>query len=574
MLWSTVLILVVALLVGMSTYTFAKKALEQSGIAELQQTISGAVAIAEMLNKEVEKGNLTLEEAQEKAREIINGPLNQQDKNRDLTNSRFLYGQEGYMWAYNDDHISTMHPFGLEGTDSTDFQTSDGLYLLKELIKLSKNPEANERVLTYLWKNPDEQSERTQLSYVEYFEPWEWTFGIAVYPEEFYSALSNLQWVVVLTISFITVLTLAFVYFYLSRYSKVIHLVQERAEQIGRGDLTHEPIKIKGKDEFARMAVAFNKMTNDLRNLIIGASHQADSVKQSSSQLQKSAAETNEASEEIAKSIIVLSDKTELQTQQRIEAQKEMDDVAHELNQAMKEIEQVNEEVHSTSKSAKEGNKQIEATTEQMKQIEEKTAAARTTILHLHKQSNEIETAISLISMIADQTNLLALNASIEAARAGEHGKGFAVVAEEVRKLAEQSAEAAASIVTIVRDIQSGNNVATNSIEDVTASVKVGATFIKEAQLAFHNILNSTISASQLTKEVTQKVQLLNEKVQLLKATYHASNEIAASTTEYNDTIVASAEEQHAAMNEMNHLADSLTTIAHDLQSMLKRFSI
>lgn len=72
----------------------------------------------------------------------------------------------------------------------------------------------------------------------------------------------------------------------------------------------------------------------------------------------------------------------------------------------------------------------------------------------LYGHSLEISRIIDLIKGISSQTNLLALNASIEAARAGEYGRGIAVVSEEMKKLAEQTADAATKIVPLIESVQ------------------------------------------------------------------------------------------------------------------------
>jgi methyl-accepting chemotaxis protein len=75
-------------------------------------------------------------------------------------------------------------------------------------------------------------------------------------------------------------------------------------------------------------------------------------------------------------------------------------------------------------------------------------------IREMGKRSDEIGGIVNTINIIAERTNMLSLNASIEAARAGDAGRGFAVVAEEIRNLADRSAQATADIAVIIRSLQ------------------------------------------------------------------------------------------------------------------------
>jgi methyl-accepting chemotaxis protein len=129
-----------------------------------------------------------------------------------------------------------------------------------------------------------------------------------------------------------------------------------------------------------------------------------------------------------------------------------------------------------TRNSSEEGQRVLDSAVEQMRHTNYKAEEASSIIASLENKSDQIQQITSVISGIAEQTNLLALNAAIEAARAGEQGRGFAVVADEVRSLAQKTAEATSEIGSMVTEIGQDVQQAVNTMSVLVEAISEGAT--------------------------------------------------------------------------------------------------
>jgi methyl-accepting chemotaxis protein len=335
----------------------------------------------------------------------------------------------------------------------------------------------------------------------------------------------------------------------LSQYiSKIIKKVSLFAEALGNGDLTYS-IESKSNDELGRLVKSLNNAKEKMKNVIENIIEQSQIVTSSSEELSSTLEEMSSNFENI--------DKNTYSIVQNIQ---EINLITEDLSETM---EQVNSGITQLASNSTESSEQSIQIKHRATNIKEKGSDSKkiTDKLYQEKQNNilnaieqgkvvkEIGIIAKSIASIAEQTNLLALNANIEAARAGEHGKGFAVVANEVKVLAEQSADYVKNIQNVVSNVQvtfdnlSGNskdilNFIDNSVrKDYDLLIDTGDKYENDAAFISdlsQNIASMTEELNASTEEISAVVQTIANNMQNTKSN---SEEILIGIGETNKAI-------------------------------------
>jgi len=360
---------------------------------------------------------------------------------------------------------------------------------------------------------------------------------------------------------------------YLSRgISMPAKLIAQAASEITQGNLALKDIAAKSSDELGQLANSFNQMKSNLRHVIEKVAHAAQQVTASSQQLTASAAHSTQAAGQIAASISDMAQGAELQLTTFTETTVAVQQMSVGIQQIASNANIVAGKSFQASETATKGGESIEKAINQMAQIEKTVNTSAQVITKLGEQSKEIGQIVSTISGIAGQTNLLALNAAIEAARAGEQGRGFAVVAEEVRKLAEQSQEAAKKIAQLIGEIQDDTDEAVIAMNKGTNEVKIGAEVVDVAGKSFQDIAQLVLEVSTQIKDISSAIQQIADGSQVIVVSVNEIDSLSKKTSEDTQTVSAATQEQSASMEEIASSSQLLGEMAQNLQEVVSKF--
>jgi methyl-accepting chemotaxis protein len=244
------------------------------------------------------------------------------------------------------------------------------------------------------------------------------------------------------------------------------------------------------------------------------------------------------------------------------------------IQQIAANTNQVAAQSAQAANKAKEGDKAVVKAVTQMVQVENTVNTSAQVVAKLGERSKEIGQIVDTISGIAGQTNLLALNAAIEAARAGEQGRGFAVVAEEVRKLAEQSQEAARKIAELIGEIQGDTDKAVLAMNEGTREVKNGNEVVNAAGTAFKEIAELVTQVSGQVREISAAIQQMASGSQQIVGAVKKIDLLSKKSADEAQSVSAATEEQLASMEEIAASSQALVIMAKELTKAVGEFKV
>ena len=357
-------------------------------------------------------------------------------------------------------------------------------------------------------------------------------------------------------------------------FGRIVEYLREKAdaaERVAAGDLS---VEVEPRSERDLLGVAFRKLVVDLRSIIGNVSATASGVAASSEEMAATSEEAGRAVGEIAASVTEVASGAQSQVSKIEHVRTSADEAAAAARDSAVEAHEAAQVAGAARSHAEEGVASADEASAAMAAMAESSQAATAAIQALAGKSEQIGSIIETITGIADQTNLLALNAAIEAARAGEQGRGFAVVADEVRKLAEGSQRAAATISGLIDQIQAETKNVVAMVQDGAQRTQDSTVTVDRAREAFLRIGESVEDVSARAGRIATAAQQISAGVERIAGEVADVAAVAEQSSAATQQVSAGTQQTTASTQEIASSAQELARSAERLEQLVSQFRL
>ena len=468
--------------------------LEDQAAEYLKAKVDGFARMADVRYASIE-GNLDIIKEQ-LVRALKNDLINEAAKEK--------YFKTGYVVIFSPDGTCIYHP-------KLEFRNNKVLFDNYDFIRDGVNKKQGSFPYTF-------QGVR-KVSYLNYVQKLDWIVWAAVPASEILTNANQLKLELYIFLAIASVIVAGVGAWVSSRIARRARVISDRMMDIAQGDADlSQRLPVLTTDEIGDIASWFNKFVENLEEVI-------SRVKNASSQVDVATQEVSSGAQGLSQA-----------TQEQASAIEEVAATIEEMTSSIKHnAENATDGRQKAMEMVRMANMSGDSAQELVKGMSEISAA-----------SKKIGDIIVTVNEVAFQTNLLALNAAVEAARAGEHGKGFAVVAEEVRALAQRSADAARQIKAL--------------IEDTVNKIGTGDTMVKKSGESLEQIIKHIQDLSQVMEEIAA-----------------SSSEQASGVDELNRAIAqidTTTQQNASTVEELASTSDNLSGEAKELATIVARFKV
>ena len=372
------------------------------------------------------------------------------------------------------------------------------------------------------------------------------------------------------------ILGIATVMFISRSISKPLNTIVRLAKRAGEGDLTvkKSDFGYEGKDEMGSMITALSDMVMSQNTTMSKIVEISKSLADGASDLSAISEETNASMEEIRASVAQVSALSESNGSALEESNAGVEEMSAGADNVSNSATDSAAFIAQTTNTSNKAIQTVRNVIEGMQDVNKNSKESEEKTRQLVSSVENVSGFVSVITGIADQTNLLALNAAIEAARAGEVGRGFAVVAEEVRKLAEESAQAARNVNGIIQELQAG---AKESINATTEAGRLLASTLNNAEHALDE-LNGALDQMNKANDSIQNIAAIAEEqaasskevAQAIDNATKSSSEMIGSITGINHATNETAKATEGVAKQ----AENMSEYSNTLSQLLSHFRL
>ena len=359
------------------------------------------------------------------------------------------------------------------------------------------------------------------------------------------------------------------------KISKNIQKSVKKLDKVSQGELVEDKTTASNaNNEFGKLHSAIYITVKRMRELVETVKDMIEQVSDTGNKVSDSSNNVGQVVQKMGGEIQDIHKIIEKEDQEIASCNQQMEELSLKIKTVSKDILEIIGQIEESQTIISNGMNAVENMTEQSKDTRDVTDEVQSHVSRLGIKIEDIARFVEKIQEIAEETNLLSLNASIEAARAGENGKGFSVVAEEIRKLADNSAETAVSIQKVISEIR---QYSMNAIDKVHSAETIVSSQVDSAQNTaqiFVSIDEFMRKLEDQMKSVTDNVEEMNNErhaaLRSIKAISGLSEETVQSANQVNDSL----KEQVTCTAVMEEEAERLKTNMKELEKAVATFKL